>query len=227
MTTKDLIKIYENKKEKYGSQAYRHISDLLREAKVTHKKDWVKNPTPNRDHEQSWKGFKGNALENLILYILTDAVEKLGLKIVKGKKFEKTKPENLSTELQHIKKNLSIDFGEFGFHIPDVDLVIYDPQTYKVVAVLSSKTTLRERIAQTAYWNIKIKSYELTKHIQVYFVTPDEDGTLTQRDPAGRGRAIVEVDTDGGYVLSETDIEESNKVKMFDKFIDDLKKILE
>ena len=65
-----------------------------------------------------------------------------------------------------------------------------------------------------------------TKHIKVYFVTPDEDGTLTVKKPTKKGRAIVEVDTDGSYVLSETNIEESDKVKMFDKFIDDLKKLL-
>jgi len=41
-----------------------------------------------------------------------------------------------------------------------------------------------------------------------------------------KGRAIVEVDTDGSYVMSETRIEESNKVKMFDKFINDLRIIL-
>ena len=46
------------------------------------------------------------------------------------------------------------------------------------------------------------------------------------KNPAQKGRAIVEVDTDGGYVLSETQIEESGKVKMFDKFIEDLKKLL-
>ncbi len=110
---------------------------------------------------------------------------------------------------------------------PIVDLIIiYDPKTSKVVAVLSSKVTLRERIAQTGYWKIKLASDEATKHIKVYFVTPDEDGTLTIKTPTKKGRAIVEVDTDGSYVLSETDIEESDKVKMFDKFIDDLKKLL-
>ena len=91
---------------------------------------------------------------------------------------------------------------------------------------ISSKVTLRERIAQTGYWKIKLASAETTKHIKVYFVTPDEDGTLTIRKPAKKGRAIVEADTDGSYVLSETDIEASSKVKMFDKFIDDLKKLL-
>ena len=64
------------------------------------------------------------------------------------------------------------------------------------------------------------------KQIKVYFVTPDEDETLTTRNPAKKGRAIVEVDTDGSYVLSETNIEESSKVKMFDKFIEDLKKLI-
>lgn len=39
--------------------------------------------------------------------------------------------------------------------------------------------------------------------------------------------SVVEMDTDGNYVLSETDIEESDKVEMFDKFTDNLKKILE
>jgi len=57
-------------------------------------------------------------------------------------------------------------------------------------------------------------------------VTPDEDRTLVVKKPAKKGRAIVEIDTDGSYVLSETDIEESDKVKMFDKFIDDLKNLL-
>ncbi len=40
-------------------------------------------------------------------------------------------------------------------------------------------------------------------------------------------RSIVEMDTDGSYVLSETDIEESDIVKMFDRFIDDLKRLLQ
>ena len=71
-----------------------------------------------------------------------------------------------------------------------------------------------------------MKNYELTNHVKVYFITPDEDGTLTIASPAKKGRAIVETDTDGSYVLSETDIQESSKVKMFDKFIDDLKSLL-
>jgi len=38
MIKQELFKIYETKKEKYGAQAYRHISNVLKEAKEQHKK---------------------------------------------------------------------------------------------------------------------------------------------------------------------------------------------
>ena len=221
MNIKDLIKLYDRKKERYGNEAYRYISNLLTEAKTQHEKDF--NGT---DHEQSWRAFKGKNLEKLIEYIITDEVRSLGLEVVNGNSLERTKGENLPKEMSLVKRNLLIDYGEFGSHLPDVDIIIYDPMTSKVIAVLSSKVTLRERIAQTGYWKIKLASNEVTKHIKVYFVTPDEDGTLTVKKPAKKGRAIIEVDLDGSYVLSETNIDESSKVKMFDKFIDDLKKLI-
>ena len=226
MKLKDLIEMYDGKKRRFGVEAYKHISELLSEAKGIHKRDFLKNPTPNNDHEQSWRAFKGKNLEKLITYIVKDEIESLGLKLVDGNKLERTKSENLSRELSKVKQNLWIDYGEFGAHLPDVDIIVYEPETFRVVATISSKVTLRERIAQTGYWKIKLYSNEATKHIRVYFITPDEDGTLTIRTPAKKGRAIVEVDTDGSYVMSETKVEESPKVKMFDKFIDDLKELV-
>lgn len=221
MTIKDLIELYEKKKEKYGKEAYRHISNLLREAKSQHQKDFGGD-----DHEQSWRAFKGKNLEKLIEYIITDEVRNLGLEVVNGNSLERTNGENLSKQMGLVKRNLLIDYGEFGSHLPDVDIIIFNPKDSKIVAVLSSKVTLRERIAQTGYWKIKLASDKVTQHIKVYFVTPDEDGTLTTRKPTKKGRAIVEKDLDGSYVLSETNIDESDKVKMFDKFIDDLRKLI-
>ncbi len=222
MTIKDLIILYEKKKEKFGKDAYRHISNLLREAKEQHQKDFKGD-----DHEQSWRAFKGKNLEKLIEYIIVDEVRSLGLEVVNGNSLERTNGENLSEVLGKVKRNLLIDYGEFGSHLPDVDIIIYNPKDSRIIAVLSSKVTLRERIAQTGYWKIKLASDKITQHIKVYFVTPDEDGTLTTKKPAKKGRAIVEKDLDGSYVLSETNIEESSKVKMFDKFIDDLRKLIQ
>ena len=224
MNFDDLKNLYLKKKEKFGTETYKYISELLKEIKEMHKQDWLKRPTPNKDHEQSWRAFKGKNLEKLIQYIITDEVEELGLKVVNGNQLERT--TNLSKELSQVKRNLAIDYGEFGLHLPDVDIVIYNPRNCKVLAVISSKITLRERIAQTRYWKTKLSQDETTKHIKVYFITPDEDGTLTKRKPTKKDRTIVEVDLNDNYVLTEEEIEGSNKVKLFEYFIDDLKRLL-
>ena len=222
----DPIKMYEDKKKKFSLNAYKHVSELLAEAKELHRRNFAENPSPQGDFEQSWKPVKGNILEKLITHILEDEVAGLGLRIVRGNTLDKSKSQNLSKELSLVKRNLLVDYGEFGSHLPDVDMIIYDPKTLKVLAVISSKSSLRERIAQTAYWKLKLYGDKATEHIKVYFITPDEDGTLTIKTPANKDRAMVEVDTDGSYVMSERQIEESSTVKMFDKFIDDLRESL-
>ena len=222
----DPIKMYEAKKKKFSLNAYKHVSELLAEAKELHRKNFVENPSPQGDFEQSWKPVKGNMLEKLITHILEDEVASLGLRIVRGRTLDKSKSQNLSKELSLVKRNLLVDYGEFGSHLPDVDMIIYNPKDLKVLAVISSKSSLRERIAQTAYWKLKLYGDRATEHIKVYFLTPDEDGTLTIKTPANKDRAMVEVDTDGSYVMSERQIEESSTVKMFDKFIDDLRELV-
>ena len=233
MKLQDLINLYKLKKKEKGSDAYRYVSEVLTEAKSVHEEDFAESETAEKarregrtpDHEQSWRAFKGKNLEKLIMYIIEDEVNGIGLRIINGNSLERTNSNNLSLELSTVKRNLLVSYGEFGYHLPDIDMIIYRPKNLEILAVISSKVTLRERIAQTGYWKIKLASDKATEHIKVFFVTPDEDGTLTQKKPAKKGRAIVEVDTDGSYVLSEAKIEESDKVKMLDKFIEDLKRL--
>lgn len=226
MKFEDLVKIYEDFKSKYGKDAYKYISQIFKIAKKIHKKQWENSPTPSGDHEQSWKAFKGKNLEKLIIYIIEDEVKELGLKIVKGDVLDRKDPKNLSEELSRIKRAVSVNFGIYGLHLPDADIIIYEPKSLNVVCILSSKSTLRERIAETGYWKIKLSQDPVTKNIRFFFVTLDEDGDLMRKFPTKKGRAIAEVDTDGSYVMSESSVEESEKVKMFDRFIEDLRKIL-
>ena len=221
-TFSHFLKIYQQYEKKHKDQTYKYLSKILNSAKSKHKKSLQGN-----DHEQSWRAFKGKNLEKLIVHIIKNQIENLGLKIINGNTLERTNENNLSTELANVKRNLLIDYGEYGYHLPDVDIVIYTPKTFKVIAVISSKVTLREGITQSVYWKLKLLSQSLTKHIKVYFITPDEDGTLRLKDPAKKGRAIVEMDLDGSYVLTENDIEESTRVKHFNHFISDLSKIVD
>ncbi len=230
MKLKDLVRQYEIKKNKYRNDAFKHISELFAEAKSEHKKEFLKSKTAEKarkegripDHEQSWRAFKGKNYEKLVLYIIEDMTRSFGLKVVSGNKLERS--NKLKYELDMVKRKLLIDYGKFGSHLPDIDIVVYEPSNYEIVAVISCKITLRERIAQTAYWKLKLSGSEVTEKIKVYFVTTDEDGTLVVKHPAKKGRAICEVDMDGAYVMRE--IKESEKVKMFDKFIKDLRKLL-
>jgi type II restriction enzyme len=195
----------------------------LKEAKELHRQYFL--TTGKIDHEQPWRAFKGNNLERLLIHILDEEVRALRLNMIYGKALTSNQ---LSPLLDHVKRNLLVDYGEYGMHLPDVNLVIIDPVDGSVLAAVSVKSTLRERIAQTGYWKLKLLKSSTTKDIKMYFITLDEDGTLTtQSTPAKKGRAIVEEDTDGSYILTEAMIKESDRVKMFDKFISDLKLIYE
>ena len=224
MKFEDLKDMYNEVQLVDGVEAYKTVSQLLQDAKERHKQDFLQEK-PGGDHEQSWRAFKGKNFEKLIQHIITESIEDLGMKVINGNKLERSR--NLSPELSQVKRNLAIDYGEFGLHLPDVDIVVYNPRDRKVIALISSKVTLRERIAQTGYWKLKLLESETTEHIKVYFITPDEDGTLTSTYIPKKGRAIVEIDLDGTYVLTEADLEESGKVKLFEHFIQDFKQLIE
>lgn len=223
MTFEDLINLYEDKKKIYKDNTYKYISEILKEAKEKHKQ-FVSHNGVNGT-EQSWRAFKGKNLEKMIEYIISDEVKKIGLSIINGNKLERKKIFEDKT-LDLLKRNLCVDYGEYGLHLPDVDIIIYDEKTSKIISVLSIKVTLRERIAQTGYWKLKLMQSSVTRHIKVLFITLDEDETLSIKSPAKKGRAIAEIDTDGCYILTENNVEESNKVKLFSDFINDLKKMI-
>ncbi len=197
-----------------------NLSDVLEKARQEYIKEIQKYGV--KDPEQSWKPFKGKLVEEIIFEYLISEIEKIGLKIIKGERLEKEESK-LDECLSRVKRSLVVDYGKFGMHLPDADIVIFDPKECKVVAIVSSKTTLRERVAQTGYWFLKLKSSKVTENIKVLFVTLDEDGDLIVKHPAKKGRAIAEIDTDGTFVITNKAIEESSKVKKFEKFLEEVK----
>lgn len=231
MNFEDLKNIYDEKKKLYREEAYLHVSEIFEEAREEYKQQYLASRKAQKliaqgkvpDAEQSWKGFKGKNFERLILYIISSELRTDRIKCIPGVWLSR---KQLSTELSKVHRNLIIRYGKYSL-LPDADLVIYDASTSEVKGIISCKITLRERIAQTAYWKLKLASDPATVHIKGYFVTTDEDGDLVKgldsplKGSAARNRIIVEHELDGTYTLRGA--AESDRVKMFGKFIDDLR----
>lgn len=229
MKLKDLIEMYETKKKLYGDRIYLHISEIFEEARERYKQEYLASPKAQKlraqgkspDAEQSWKAFKGKNFEKVIWHAISDEFKSdSGLRCVSGGRLG---GKRIPEELGKVYRNLLIRYGKWSL-LPDVDLIIYEPETCKVLGVISCKITLRERIAQTAYWKLKLAGDPLTMHIRGYFVTADEDGDLVRgmTNPT-RNRILVEHELDGTYSLRE--IEESNKVKVFPRLIEEIRRL--
>jgi type II restriction enzyme len=229
----DLKRMYDDKKNLYGDKAYLHVSEMFEDAREHYKQQYRESERAKKkiaqgktiDPEQSWKGFKGKNFERLILYIIQSELTTHKIKCIPGFWLNR---KQLSAELSNVYRNLIVRYGKYPL-LPDADLVVYAPATSKVLGIISCKITLRERIAQTAYWKLKLASDPATMHIKGWFVTTDEDGDLVKgldepsKRGAARNRIIVEHDLDGTYTLREAT--ESNKVKLFPKLIDDLRRL--
>ncbi len=219
----DLKNLYDEIQERRGREAYRYIGELLQKARVL-RDAYLAEHEPNKDKGQSWRSFIGQNFEKLLQYIITDPIETIGFKLVNGKKLESVR---LPEPLDAIKRNVTINYGESEARLPDADIVIYNPENSQVIAIISSKTSLAERVAQTGYWKLKLLESENTAHIKVYLITPDRGRTLTRLNPSTKSRVIAEMELDGTYVLTTEPLEESNKVKLFEHFIEDLKQVIE
>ena len=170
-----------------------------------------------------WRISKGDTFRERTLNMIAAPIELLGLKVVEISELEGSE---LTPQLDTVKRNVVVDYGEFGMQLPDADIVIYNPENSRVFAVISSKIFLREQVAEIVYWKIKLLENENTKHIRVYLITSDTGNALTKMNRADTARIIVETELDGAYVLTTEALEESNKVKLFEHFIDDLKQVI-
>lgn len=174
---------------------------------------------------RNWRGSESDTFQERILDMIVPSLKKLGLKAVL--RYDLVKSTTLSEELEGVKRHLSIDYGEYNFILPYINIVIYNSENWRVVAVISCKVNLRNRIIDMAYWKLKLNANENTAAIKFYLITTDLDGTLKITDGQQNGRAIVETDLDGTYVLTTEYLEENDKVKLFEHFIEDFKKVIE
>ncbi len=174
--------------------------------------------------ERDWRAAEGGTFRERIRHIITDRIENLGVRVVNHYELENS--STLSEELEGVKRHLTIDYGEFNSYLPDVDFVIYTPENSRVIAVISCAVKLKNRIIEKAYWKHKLLTDGNRASIKFYLITADIDKTLQIVNLPKRERVIAEVELDGTYVLTAEELEESDKVKLFEHFIEDLKQVI-
>lgn len=181
-----------------------------------------------KSNAASWNSFIGNTFQNFVHSIIKN--------VFRSMKTIKYGNIGIFTEEQ-VKKNpalyhrILLDYGNNESALPDIDSVVADydfanPKKTVIIAILSCKTSLRERIAQACYWKIKLKQSPKTKHVKVYLVTADNDHDfeLDEKGEKTRDRIIAEHELDGVYVLKGDFKQEweSDKVKRYEKLFTDL-----
>ncbi len=247
-----IIHEYESKKSQ-GIDAVKQLSNILAEAKSAFSSH--SHFRTVKDKDQSWRGLVGNALEKVILHIIRSDLNEIGLDCLKYRRASFMPAQDdaeLLREIDELKKRgqkripinkirdkirderyqkikaqieVFIDEAKTVAVEPGVDLVVFEIETFRVIAILSIKKKFSEKITQVAYWTLKYRSS--AKNIKNLLITLDEDGEFQKREYGAtrKSKAIADVDINGTYVASETKILETEKIKDFSAFIDDIKQI--
>lgn len=192
---------------------------------------------PDKDAEQSWHVFIGNSFQNLVYAILKGYFTNLKKKDKTFRNFQVLKESELNKNDIIIRK-LAIRYGDHLL-LPDTDMVIVnyiveDPWKSDVLAIVSCKTSLRERIAQACYWKLKLLANDTTKNVKVFLTTTDNDDDFVLKENRtnslggkSRNRIIAEYELDGVYILRDDFAKtwENQKVKRYERIFEDLQRI--
>lgn len=221
-----LLPILKNYLKKYElTEIHKYFFEILDETKEKFQKQY------NDKNGQKWRNESGTMLELLVLYFIYNEIKKIGYEITTDEELENAK----GGILEKVGHNIVIKYGKY-YVFPDGDIIVFNPKTAEVKAIISCKASLRERFAQTLYWKLKLFLNDRTQNIKMYFITVDKEWNVEKtgfKKPAldiqngkepTKPRILLEYEMDGVYVTRDLK-GESNKVKMFDKFIEDLKAI--
>ncbi|MYB01223.1 hypothetical protein F4X90_16355, partial [Candidatus Poribacteria bacterium] len=114
----------------------------------------------------NWRASESNTFQERIRDMIAKLIGKLGLKVVL--RYDLEGSDALSEELESVKRQLTVDYGEFNSELPYVNLVIYSPENSRVIAVISCIVNLKARIFDTLYWRLKFREDEDKASIKFY-----------------------------------------------------------
>ncbi|GAA9414050.1 BsaWI family type II restriction enzyme [Helicobacter pylori] len=118
----------------------------------------------------------GRVLEKIIELLLKDFCIKNNVKMTNDKIL---RAKRINGELDKVKRALLVHFGGYSV-LPDI--ILYQTDSIKILAVLSVKNSFRERFTETPYWKLKLLQSPITSHIKVFMIMPDNDDEISFKD---------------------------------------------
>lgn len=216
---KSLKAMYVVQKKKCPNN-YNFISKMFSNIKQKYKKDAERR---GKNPNQAWNSWSGHNLQKLLTFIIQDFIKNLDDKIGITND-DRLSRDKLDEELDRVRRNIAIFYDKHSV-IPDADIIVYNKVSCRIIMIISCKASLRERVAQAAYWKLKMITSKITKHIKNVLVSTDNDEIFTYKDKnITKSRIIAEYELDGSYIFRE--IEESGKVKNFNQIFKDLRNLI-
>ncbi|QDY60001.1 hypothetical protein CV727_06295 [Helicobacter pylori] len=135
---------------------------------------------------QGFVSAMGRALEKIIELLLKDFCIKNNVKMTNDKILM---AKRINGELDKVKRALLVHFGGYSV-LPDI--ILYQTDSIKILAILSVKNSFRERFTETPYWKLKLLQSPITSHIKVFMITPDNDDEISFKDKPKKARIVME-----------------------------------
>ncbi len=134
-------------------------------------RDILSSYYPNeRSRNQAWKTCKGSLYEYAVFRYVQHVIEDdANLK-------DKIRVEMGDDVIDYHKDQVVIKNWSDIF--PDVDILLVSKETKHVLAIISCKTSLRERLTETAFWKRELEQTKGMKEMKLVFVTTDKDNEL-------------------------------------------------
>jgi len=217
--------IYEKIVKEYGNylnalKAFEHITEGIVRKAI---EEIIKpgRDISQRSLDQAWKNCKGQLYEKTVYKALEEMI-----------KFDK----ELNNKFLVLLSPKEIHKKQIAIHnwteiYPDADILIVEKVSNKVKAIISCKTSLRERLTETAFWKRELE-HSNVRDVKIIFITTNKDKEL-EKEP---NRYIVQHVLDGVIITDKQKYEElikeyqkRYKGKQLDellskiKFIDDFK----
>ncbi len=155
---------------------------------------------------QGFVSAVGRALEKIIELLLKDFCIKNNVKMTNDKIL---RAKCINGELDRVKRALLVHFGEYSV-LPNI--ILYQTDSIKILAILSVKNSFRERFTETPYWKLKLLQSPVTSHIKVFMITPDNDEEISFKGKPKKARIVMEHELDGLY-LAKSGFDQSSKIK--------------